>query len=425
MNADEQIKGSCSKCDGHIQFPPGALGQTITCPHCGTKTQLRDPSGGTPVVQVEEVSEEGDKTDALKSGLAGLAKAASQTARKAADKAREIKDSDELKALKDRAGQAVSDAKDKAAAEARANPAGFKRKLVIIGAVIAVVALVALFKSGSGGSAFEKALANAESGDADAQHQLGGLYLAGEGTEKSMAEAVKWYTAATEQDHVDALVTLGSLHLQGLAPGANATEGFRLFKLAADTGDESAQSVVGELYWRGQGTGQDFKEALKWLKESDAQPNSQFYLGLMHARGEGVERDVDEAIDLLDDAADGGIAEAHGALGHIYATDPEEKDEKKAARGFERGSEAGSAQSTHLLGLCHLEGFGVRTDKTLALNLVEEASSKGCREAENSLRQMDNTDAPSQLQHMLKMGSIIFDPARRNDSEQDWEKYRR
>jgi len=424
MTADDQIKGFCSECDGHIQFPPGALGQTITCPHCGKKTVLRDPAAPTRVVEVDDATEEINTADAIKSGLTGLAKAASNTARKAADKAREIKDSDELKALKDRAGQAVAEAKDKAAAEAMADPSGFKKKL-IIGAVVALFALFALFKSTSGGSVFERTLSEAEGGDADAQHKVAGLFLSGDGVEKNMADAAKWYSAAAEQNHIDAAVTLASLHLQGLAPGAAATEGFNLFKQAAEAGDEVAQSVVGELYWRGQGTARDFQKALKWLTDSDDQPNSQFYLGLMHERGEGVERDVDEAIDLLDDAADGGIAGAHGALGYIYATDSTEKSEKKAARRFERGSEAGSAQSTHLLGLCHLEGFGVRTDKTLAMNLVEEASTKGCREAENSLRQMDNPDAPSQLQHTLKLGSVIFDPARRNDSEQDWEKYRR
>ena len=46
---DSYIKCPCNNCDGFIEFPAHGVGQTITCPHCGTETILFKPvSTATP-----------------------------------------------------------------------------------------------------------------------------------------------------------------------------------------------------------------------------------------------------------------------------------------------------------------------------------------------------------------------------------------
>jgi len=46
---DIYIKCRCNNCDGSIEFPAHGVGQTITCPHCGTETILFNPvSTATP-----------------------------------------------------------------------------------------------------------------------------------------------------------------------------------------------------------------------------------------------------------------------------------------------------------------------------------------------------------------------------------------
>jgi hypothetical protein len=40
MNDTDYVKCSCQKCGEHIEFPPGATGQLIDCPHCGAPTKL-------------------------------------------------------------------------------------------------------------------------------------------------------------------------------------------------------------------------------------------------------------------------------------------------------------------------------------------------------------------------------------------------
>ena len=44
MAEPKYLKGACEHCRGHIEFPPGALGTKVSCPHCGQETALRDPA---------------------------------------------------------------------------------------------------------------------------------------------------------------------------------------------------------------------------------------------------------------------------------------------------------------------------------------------------------------------------------------------
>jgi hypothetical protein len=40
MNQTKFLKGECSVCKGHIEFPAETAGTTINCPHCGKPTEL-------------------------------------------------------------------------------------------------------------------------------------------------------------------------------------------------------------------------------------------------------------------------------------------------------------------------------------------------------------------------------------------------
>ena len=40
MSSSEFVKGSCSRCGGHLEFPAEAVGQSAPCPHCGQTTGL-------------------------------------------------------------------------------------------------------------------------------------------------------------------------------------------------------------------------------------------------------------------------------------------------------------------------------------------------------------------------------------------------
>ena len=40
MNTIRYLKGLCSECGGHLEFPADSTGMTIDCPHCGKPTEL-------------------------------------------------------------------------------------------------------------------------------------------------------------------------------------------------------------------------------------------------------------------------------------------------------------------------------------------------------------------------------------------------
>lgn len=40
MSSSDFVKGSCSQCGGHLEFPAEAIGQSVPCPHCGKVTGL-------------------------------------------------------------------------------------------------------------------------------------------------------------------------------------------------------------------------------------------------------------------------------------------------------------------------------------------------------------------------------------------------
>ena len=67
--------------------------------------------------------------------------------------------------------------------------------------------------------------AKAESGDAEAQHKLGVMYLTGQGVAKDDAQALTWVARAADQSNADAQTTLGFMYAEGR--GVTKDFGFR------------------------------------------------------------------------------------------------------------------------------------------------------------------------------------------------------
>lgn len=113
------------------------------------------------------------------------------------------------------------------------------------------------YERGDYETAFNKFKIVAESGNADAQVNVGAMYANGEGVEQNFDEALKW------------------------------------LRLSAEQGNAAAQNRLGAMYDDGQGVAQNFEEAAKWYRRSAEQGNTgaQINLGVMHAKGIGVQQD--------------------------------------------------------------------------------------------------------------------------------------
>ncbi|MGY6216395.1 tetratricopeptide repeat protein [Methylolobus aquaticus] len=105
----------------------------------------------------------------------------------------------------------------------------------------------------------------AEQGEADAQVNLGNLFMRGWGVKQDYATAFDWYQKAANQNHPIAQGKLGMLHYYGLGTVQDSEAAAKWFRLAADHGVSAAQSVLGNLYAQGDGVTKDLVQAFFWL----------------------------------------------------------------------------------------------------------------------------------------------------------------
>jgi TPR repeat protein len=125
----------------------------------------------------------------------------------------------------------------------------------------------------------------AEKGDADAQYNLGLLYMNGLGVEKNDRLALMWFTRAGQQ---------------GLA---------------------DAQYNAGVMFYLGKGVYPSFISAVKWwqLAAEKDHANAENNLAVMYAYGNGVKKDPAKAIELWTAAAEQGHPDAINALIDVYS----------------------------------------------------------------------------------------------------------
>lgn len=138
----------------------------------------------------------------------------------------------------------------------------------------------------------------AEKGDAQAQYNLGLMYVQGDGVVQDYREAAKWCRMAAEQGKAEAQFVLGILYVNGSeAIDKNLQVGMKWLELAAEQGVAEAQVALGGLYYTGEDVAKNNHEALKWFRLAAENGNSdaQFLLSGMYSSGEGVLEDYVEA----------------------------------------------------------------------------------------------------------------------------------
>ncbi|RYD21303.1 MAG: sel1 repeat family protein [Verrucomicrobiaceae bacterium] len=114
--------------------------------------------------------------------------------------------------------------------------------------------------------------ARAEKGEAPAQLELAGLLSKGEGANRNMDEALKWYAKAAEQGSGEAQMILGSLYISGKKGiRKNSAEAAKWFTLSAQSGSAPSQCQLARMHMSGAGVAKDDVEAYKWATLAAAQ----------------------------------------------------------------------------------------------------------------------------------------------------------
>lgn len=228
----------------------------------------------------------------------------------------------------------------------------------------------------------------ADQNHAGAQSYLGAYYSQGRGVTQDVPEAVRWWRKAAEQNYASAQTDLGVCYYNGLGVAKDEVEGMKWFRRAAEQNYPVAQSYLGSCYLQGRGVAPDAVEAVRWfrkaieLNDASAQNN----LGLCYADGAGVPQDMAEAVSWFRKAAAQDYDAAQGNLGAFYfAGRGVEKDEAEAVRWWRQAATRGDVKSQFNLGACYLKGLGVAKDAAAAVKWSRQAAEANYADAQANL----------------------------------------
>jgi TPR repeat protein len=106
---------------------------------------------------------------------------------------------------------------------------------------------------------FDECKKAAESGDAQAQFDLGDMYSLGENVPQDYVESLKWYERAAAQGHATAQYNVGIQYAKGLGVDQDYHKAVECLFEADRIGDEDAVSTLSMLYALGKGFDQTDK----------------------------------------------------------------------------------------------------------------------------------------------------------------------
>jgi TPR repeat protein len=157
---------------------------------------------------------------------------------------------------------------------------------------------LAAYTAGDYQRAFDAWKPLAEAGDADAQYNIGLLYMNGQGVAKNSRFARQLFMAAAEQGQPDAQYNLGLMYYQGNTVFRSNKDAFTWWQKAAAQNHAPAQYNLGFLYAYGIWVGRDVEKALTLWEASAAQGNRDAMQALarVYENGEfGIGKDADKA----------------------------------------------------------------------------------------------------------------------------------
>ena len=140
----------------------------------------------------------------------------------------------------------------------------------------------------------------AEQGDDLAQLRLGNCYENGDGVEKNLSEAVKWWRKAAEQGNAQAQCYLGICYYNGDEVEKNLSEAVKWYRKAAEQGNAQAQYNLGICYYNGQGMIQNNIKAYAWIAVASANGDDGATKALQLLRKDMTPLQIERALSLAE-----------------------------------------------------------------------------------------------------------------------------
>jgi uncharacterized protein len=154
-------------------------------------------------------------------------------------------------------------------------------------------------------------------GDASAQALLGALYASGSTGRVNKRAAYTWYARASNSGLADAQYNLGLMYLLGEGTTKNVPTGMRLLRAAAAQKYDVAQEALGQIYELGaHGIKKSFSNAGRWYRSASRNGNNRarFSLGMLYV-SKRTPVDRRRGMQLIAQAAAAGVRDAKNYLG--------------------------------------------------------------------------------------------------------------
>ena len=238
---------------------------------------------------------------------------------------------------------------------------------------------------------FKKA---AQHNDILAQHNIGMIYLDGEGVKKNHNVAKEWFEKSSTQGHTESQYQLACLYLNEDLEMFDQKLGYALLKKASTPSKEnnfepSSKAIVGRglCLQNGWGVKKNLKESVKFYeKASDPKlpegdnPLGMYYLALAHYNGTGVPINFKLAFKFFSMAADQELYNAeYFVAGLLYYGEGVQQNYSKAIKYYKKVVKDQEADKNYIvesffkLGLCYLFGKGVKQNTKTALRHLNKA----------------------------------------------------
>ncbi|QPB86025.1 sel1 repeat family protein [Pseudoalteromonas rubra] len=248
----------------------------------------------------------------------------------------------------------------------------------------------------------------AQSGDAEAQNELGDAYYFGEGVEQNYERAAYWFGLSAEQGYADAQCNLGFMYEQGTGIAQSDEKSFVYYQLAAEQGNANGQYNLGVMYRNGVGVAQSNEKAVEYyqLAAEQRHVDAQCNLGFMYEHGKGIAQSDKKEVHYYRLAAQQGHALSQCNLGFMYEFGKGvRKNCKKAVEYYKLAAKQEHPRALILLAHCYFEGGVVVQSFTKVKTLCEQVV-KDIKDTELSFEAYELCDRAERFEKSVSISTL-------------------
>lgn len=252
-------------------------------------------------------------------------------------------------------------------------------KLLLLLAVLAGIYFYVFYKTPQQRT-FEKTLASARGGNAQAAFELAGLYASGTGlAAPDGKQAAEWYRKAAADGNMEAAWQLADLYIQGTLLPQDLEEAAVYVQLAARSGNARAQSELGRFYAEGLGgLPKNAGEALFWRIKAASGGDEAAQNAVQDVQLEDPQlyEEINRFAGVLERAEEGNSQAQLEAGQALHMGYPLARNDEEAFRLFTRAWEEGDKlpQAAYELSQMYQKGEGTEKNEAKAMELLGAAA---------------------------------------------------